>query len=523
MSFDSIRTERAGTIAGIAVLLIALPTLLIWGDGMWFFLDEWSFLANRRLPTIDGFLAAHNGHWVTLPLIAYRVNFELFGLHTYLPYQLLVVLSHLTVAGLGHVIMRRMGVRAWLATAIMVGFVFYGAGYGNIIFGFQITLNGSVIAGLVQMLCADHDGRWSRRDTVGLCVALLGLMTSAVFPAMAVGVGAFVLIRRRDWRIAARHTVVPAAVFGLWYAFYGSSSGSDPGAWPIAQFVYHAFLGTFEGLAQSTPGGVALAFIAVLGGVTAWQSRGDDERMRVAAYPAGLAVAAFAFAALSGFNRSGLAEELGISVESVASSGRYLHVMAALLVPITALGAQRLFARWRPLVLVPVALIALALPAATEQIRELPPFSTGDPDQVAALAHSELIDQVPVDFMPLPFQDVRAGWLDRAAVAGDIPEPSAAVTPARQLAADAILALTAEATAELACSPVEGSVDITAAAGTRVFVDSPATMALTRGEIASPPRQVPAGSTIRVQAGPVDLRVTGQDGAPLTACVVTPG
>lgn len=523
MNLDTIRSEKAGTIAGLALLLVALPTLLVWGDGQWFFLDEWSFLANRKLPSLEGFLGDHNGHWVTLPLIAYRVNFELFGLHTYLPYQLLVVLSHLTVAGLGHVIMRRMGVRAWLATAIMIGFVFYGAGYGNILFGFQITLNGSVIAGLVQMLCADHDGPWATRDRIGVGVALLGLMTSAVFPAVAIGVGVFVLLRRKDWRIAARHTVIPAVVFVLWYLVYGSSSGSEPSLWPMAQFVFHAIMGSFEGLAQGMAGGIALALVAAVGMLTAWQHRRDNERIRQVAYPAGLAAAALAFTALTAFSRSGIAAELGVDVADVAKSGRYIYVVAALLVPITALGAQRLAQWWRPLALIPVVLVALALPDATRELRERSPFANGNPDQIATLAHSDLIDQVPDGFMPLAIQDVRAGWLARAAAAGDIPDPSDDVTPTMQLNADAALALVSEPTTDLTCETAEGPIEARVPAGTRILVESPALMALTDGDLVSRERPVAAGSTITVQAGPVDVRVWGQGETTLVACMVPPG
>lgn len=516
----TLRSDRAATIAAVIVLLVALPLLLVWGDGMWFFLDEWSFLANRRLPSMDGFLADHNGHWVTLPLVAYRVNYELFGLNTYLPYQLLVVLAHLTVAGLVHLTMRRIGVRAWLATALMVGFVFYGAGWGNIIFGFQITLNGSVIAGLVQCLLAGHDGAWSRRDTVGVGVAILGLMTSAVFPALAVGVGVLVLARGRGLRIAAGHTVPPALVFILWFVTYGGAAESDPHPWRMVQFLYHMVFGALEGLGQGTVGGIILAVVLAAGGIRAGRDRTTIPAGPAFAFVAGLFTAVVVFGLLTGYSRAGA----DVDIEATASQGRYLHVSMALLLPIVGLGVQQLWEWRRPLVLVPLVVIAVALPDATDQIRNRPPFATGNADQVATIAHSDLIDQVPDGFEPIPFQDLRAAWLADAAAAGDIPEPSAAVTPQTQLTADASLALVIAPTADgPPCEPTEGRIARTVVPGTRIVVAGAARVFLTDGDVRSRPRTVPAGSTIDVQAGPVDVLVSGQGDTPLRACVAGSG
>ena len=210
------------------------------------------------------------------PLVIYRTNFELFGLTTYLPYQIPVVITHLTIAVLGQIVMRRMGVRPWLAALSGIGFVFLGAGFGNVLFGFQITLNGSVIAGLVQLLLADHDGAWRRRDSIGVVVAVLGLMTSAIAVPMCVGVGAFVLLRR-GWRIAAAHTLPPGAVFVAWWIGFGGAEQSDFSIGNTIEFAFHMWRATFEGLARSGIGAAVLFAVAALGfGVAlhAWRSRG---------------------------------------------------------------------------------------------------------------------------------------------------------------------------------------------------------------------------------------------------------
>jgi hypothetical protein len=514
VNFRALRTERAGVVALFVVLVVALPILLVWGDGQWFGQDEWSFLANRKLPTVDGLFAAHNGHWVTIPLVLFRLNFELFGLNSYLPYQFLVVLAHLTVAGLVHTIMRRVGVRAWIATALIVGFVFYGAGWGNILFAFQITLDGSVIAGLFQFVMADHDGRWSRRDTVGVSVAILGLMTSAVMPAMSIAVGTFVLLRR-GWRIAAGHTLPPAVVFLIWYIGFGSSDAADPQAWRIVRFMYHMVRATFEGLGRSAPAGAALALVALVGvgaAVAKWWRTGDVHPLAI---PVGLITGVLAFSSLTGFSRSGIVPDVAAN----ASQGRYLYVCAALLLPLVAMGAQTLWEWRKPLVVVPIVLMAIGLPANIDSLRNRGPFTTGNRDQVTALAYSELLPQVPGDLRPFPFQDVRAAWLLKAVEDGDMPAPPDDLTVRAKLNIDAMLALAPEVTTSPTCDPVEGRIVQTVQRGDQIVIGGPVQILLTEGDGRSTPRDYGAGTTVRIQAGPVDVVVRGVGDVVPVACV----
>jgi hypothetical protein len=59
----------------------------------------------------------HNEHWVTLPVLWYRVLWQLFGLRTYDPYQLTTVILHVVAAALLRELMRRAGVGPWIATS----------------------------------------------------------------------------------------------------------------------------------------------------------------------------------------------------------------------------------------------------------------------------------------------------------------------------------------------------------------------------------------------------------------------
>ena len=106
------RRSTAASVAGlvfVAAVVVAFPLYLVRGHDQWFFLDEWDFLAARSLTNIDSLLRPHNEHWSTLPIIVYRVLWQLFGLRTYLPYQVIIVSLHLTAAVLLRRIMRRAG------------------------------------------------------------------------------------------------------------------------------------------------------------------------------------------------------------------------------------------------------------------------------------------------------------------------------------------------------------------------------------------------------------------------------
>ena len=180
--------------AFVIVQLAAIPLLLSWGHKWWFWADDWDFLAARTGGNLGDLFRAHYQHWTTLPILAYRLLWWIFGIRTYVPYQLLVIVMHLAAAGLLRLVMRRAGVRPWFATLTAAVFVFFGAGAENILVAFQITFVGALVFGLAQLLLADHDGAANRRDWFALVAGFAGLMCSGVAIAMTVVVGIAMLL-----------------------------------------------------------------------------------------------------------------------------------------------------------------------------------------------------------------------------------------------------------------------------------------------------------------------------------------
>jgi hypothetical protein len=132
------RAPKAATRVFIAGETAAFVLFLWVGRGGWFSADEWDFLSDRSAGSLHDLFTPHSQHWSTLPILAYRFWWQVIGIRSYAPYLVSVVVLHLTVAALLRSVMRRSGVSAWVATSAALLFAFFGSGYFDIIYGFQI-------------------------------------------------------------------------------------------------------------------------------------------------------------------------------------------------------------------------------------------------------------------------------------------------------------------------------------------------------------------------------------------------
>jgi hypothetical protein len=90
-----------------ALLVVALPVIVFGlADYVWFFRDDWMFIAEREL-SLEDVLEPHNAHWTSVPVVAFRALYAAFGLHSYVPYLAVVVTMHLAVVALLRTIMVR--------------------------------------------------------------------------------------------------------------------------------------------------------------------------------------------------------------------------------------------------------------------------------------------------------------------------------------------------------------------------------------------------------------------------------
>jgi hypothetical protein len=421
-------------------------------------------LAGRDAGNLRDLLRPHNEHWTTLPILAYRLLWNVFGLNSYRPYQFLVIALHLTAAVLLRVIMRRSGVSPWIATAAATMFVLLGAsGAQNIIWAFQITFVGSLVCGLAHLLLADHDGPVDRRDAAGLAFGLAALLCSGVGVTMAGVAGLAVLIRRGP-RAAALHVLPLAAVFGAWWLAFARSKydASGASARTVAQFAQHGVANAFD-RAGGFPGiGVALGVMLIIGLLTAWARQPREELRRRAAVPVAMLSGSLVFLCVTALGRGA-----GFGIE-FAERTRYVHLVVALIVPALGVAADGIARRWRAVTPILIVLFLVGVPGNMgdlwqERSASARQFAVAGPVRggrglLLAVAHSPALDAAAPQVRPFPGpanRDITVAWLrhvrDRGRLPDDAPSPDDAATATMILA----LRQTGDSESTGPCTPFE--------------------------------------------------------------------
>ena len=259
-----VRGLSAPIAAFVSVEFVAVLFWLYVGRNQWFHHDEWDFVAGRKAGDLGDLFRPHGPHWVTIPVLLYRAIFGLFGLRAYLPYRIPVLASHLVVAALLLVVMRRAAVRPWIAVAAASLFVAFGSGVQDIVDPFQVAFTAALAFGLVHLLLADHAGPVNRRDGYGLLAGLLALMCSGVGVCMVVVVGLAVILRR-GWRLAALHTVPLGAIYLVWLAIIGrDTSGTQESNLTIGRVARFVTVGEREAYDWIAGGFKPLGLVLVL-------------------------------------------------------------------------------------------------------------------------------------------------------------------------------------------------------------------------------------------------------------------
>jgi hypothetical protein len=419
-------STRLALLVFAAVEAAAVLLWLVYARALWFFADEWDFLAGRTGGDLGDLFRPHNSHWSTLPILAYRLLWWFVGLRSYLPYVALLVVLHVTAAALLRVVMRRAGVGPWIATAAASVFALFGAGYQNIVWAFQIGFTGALVLGLTHLLLADHDGPVDRRDWLGCLAGFAALLCSGVGVTMVVVVGLATLMRR-GWRVAAVHVAPLALVYVVWWASIDNEP-QETGqlrAVELARFVRNGVQGVFGALGQVTAVGLALGVLLVVGLAVAWVPLDGARLRRRAAAPGALLLGVIVFLLLSGVWRVGF---LG---PEAARASRYLHPSAAFVLPAVAVAADAVVRRWRFLAPVVLVLLIVGIPG---NIRALTDYTHNQKQSqqdyrkmMLALPRVPAAREVPKTVRPDTSgfdsrQNVTIGWLLDGAASGRIPE-----------------------------------------------------------------------------------------------------
>ncbi len=419
--------DRLWLWAFLALVAAALPLLVFhYGARQWFAGDEWWLLVDQAGAGVPDLLEPHGGsHWVAVPRVIYRGLWEVFGIDSYRPYLLVVVVMHLAVAVLLRVVMRRSGVSPLLASAAAALFVLCGPGATNTVWAFQVSFVGSMTWGLAHLVLADHDGPLDRRDLAGLGFGLLAITSSGVGVSTTVAVGVAVLLRR-GWRSALTHTA-PLAVIQLgWVALVDATVSGPFGRPPLSVligWVGDSAVGALIGLGHLVVVAWVLLALLVVGLVLVVRAaRGPDApRLRTAgSMPIGLAVAALFFAVTTGTVRSWLGAE-------TARADRYIYLYAAFLLPLLAVAAQAVARRWQVLTPALAALFLLPIPfnltTFDDRLHFTPAILDDQRFVLTTAVRMPFARDVPDDVSPIPrafIRDATIGFLLAAEADGKL-------------------------------------------------------------------------------------------------------
>lgn len=455
--------EQPARYVFIAVLVIAFVVIYATSSHMYFFSDEWSLLQHRPLSSLSSWLEPHNEvHWIPGLVALYGVLFNVVGIDHYWLYQLPCVAMHLLAAWLLREIMVNAQADEWTATACATILALYGTGAQNMMWALQVGFTGSLAMGLVQLRCATHPVPSRRRDLAGLGAGAVALAFGGIGVTMAIVVGMATLVLR-GWRAAFFHTAPLGVVYVVWWFHFARGALAHPDYGTPAlwiQWIWNGFAEVFGSLAGWAPLGVILAAVTVIG--VSMRVRDQSSAAgwwRVLVPVVALAGGAVIFQLITALGR--VAQPVaGIVVlgPEGARSSRYVYIVAALTLPLIAIGASYVMRRWRvaAVVLVPLFIVGLfvnvrhlILNDNVSDFREALQMRTRE--WVSDVAYSDLIERVPPETeLRLPYFSVTAGWLRAVRDQGRLPEVGG-VTPTRAAQADALLAARFVAVNDVEC------------------------------------------------------------------------
>jgi hypothetical protein len=393
------------------------------GDDRWFRGDDWRFLSGRDGGDLNDVFRPHDVHPVAVPVLLFRLMFNLFGLE-FTPYLILIVTMHLGLVALLRCVIRRAGVGPWIASSAAGALVLFGPGEQNIHWVFQITFVSSMLLGLTQLVLADHDGPVDRRDVIGVAAGVVAVLSSSVGPLMVVAVALAALLRR-GWRPAVLHALPPTVAYLAWVVLANPPDYEldRPPIGVVWDWIHGGTVGTVKALGHGRTIGVLLLVMLAAGLVVLARTLPFEDLRRRAAVP----VALLACVPLLFVLTSRLRWNFGLGA---ARSSRYLYIGALLSLPILALAGDALARRWR-LATVPVVLVLLAgVPGNAGEFGESifnAKYFEAQRQMVLGLPRADEARQVPRSVRPLedqlPGSALTIGWLLDRLDEGELPDP----------------------------------------------------------------------------------------------------
>jgi hypothetical protein len=339
-SVSRLRPTSAAAASFFAALGVSLAFLAVQARHLWFFGDDWDFLLRRGVTGSprQTLWEPHNEHWSTLPILAYRALYSVFGVRHYLPFAMLVILLHGAITVLLWSLLRRSGVRPWVAAGFGGVIALMAAGAENTLWDFQVGFVGSVFFGLLAIRLQPQGPRLGGRDVAACAAVIAGLMCSGQGLTMLVVVSLYAYLAR-GLPAAVAPAVSGLSAYGLWYLAVGHEGMGAPldSVRGVPTYVFTGLGHVWEGMTGLPAIGLLVVLLAAVSAVRS-ESRMPREASALAI--AGL-LGALGLYTLVALTRA----HFGLGM---ATTGRYAYIAAVLTAPALALGLQSLIAD-RPL------------------------------------------------------------------------------------------------------------------------------------------------------------------------------
>lgn len=229
-----------------------------------FYFDEWSFFLERLGSGTDAFLLPHVEHLALVPVVVYKVLYNVVGPTPFYPYILVMLAFQFATVGLLYVTARKhVGPVLALVPAVVV--LTLGISWENLAWPVNMAYIGSLASGLGMFLLLDRE---SPRADLGaaLCLAF-ALASSSVGVPLAAAALVEVLLSPNRWKRLARVVVVPVGLYGLWQLEYGVSVVDYHNVYRMPGAVFHGLSNSFgavTGLDFQWGRPMALAFLALI-------------------------------------------------------------------------------------------------------------------------------------------------------------------------------------------------------------------------------------------------------------------
>jgi hypothetical protein len=198
----------AAAIAASTILLLYL------GRGLTPVVDQWAYIYAYQPWSVESLLTPHSGHLIVLPLIIQKAMFEVFGIESQLPYQLLNLALSASVAAMLFALIRN-AVGDLLALAAATLILFYGAGADVLIPTFQITNLIGIASGLAMLLALRRESLLG--DAAACLFLVMSLASFSIGVAFAAGAALALALRPPGLRLSRCWVVVgPLILYGAW-------------------------------------------------------------------------------------------------------------------------------------------------------------------------------------------------------------------------------------------------------------------------------------------------------------------